>query len=187
MWWRISLYLSSRFTPRGRSIREELRAEDAQYDANLTAAVDLALDEARSVTPPGRRPRVDVEDVEDVLGRPTFEGLTPGPGSIAHELRDRARTLDGDQAFDTDAFDAVHNPFRAILRPPVPPPDTAPDGLVEVILTGPAETVHRLAEAVVEAAGPSTPSAVSYRPARDGAAVRARFRITPPEADQDDE
>jgi hypothetical protein len=179
---RLTLYLFTRLHPRGRKIREEMRAEDERYDAALAAAVAVAVDEARSATPPGRRPRVDVDDVLDVLARPTFEGGTSSPSVVAAELRRRVGELDDDQALDTDAFDPVHNPFRPLLAGPAP----SPDGLVEVSLTGPDATVHRLVEALVEAAEPSTATPVSYRPARDGAAVRARFRIVPPEADQVD-
>lgn len=175
---RLGWYLFTRLHPRGRKLREEMRAEDEQHDANLAAAVALAVDEARSATPPGRRPRVDVDDVLDVLARPTFEGFTPGPAVVAAELRRLVGELDDDQALYTDAFDTVHNPLRPLLAAG---PAPSSDGLVEVSLTGPDETVHRLVEALVEAAEPSTATPVSYRPARDGAAVRARFRIVPAE------
>ncbi|NUV64305.1 hypothetical protein [Streptomyces sp. CAI-85] len=173
---RLSLYLYTRLHPRGRKIREELRAEDEHYDAQLAAALDLAVAEARSATPPGRRPRVDVDDVLDVLARPTFDDIGPSPSVVAGRLRALVGEL-GENAVDTDAYDAVHNAFRPLLTGPAP----LPDGLVEVILTGPEETVQRLTEALVEAAEPSTATPVSYRPAREGTAVRARFRIVPPE------
>lgn len=177
---RLRLFLTTRLTRQGRQVHREVREADERWAEQLAAAVALAVDEARSATPPGRRPRVDVDDVLDVLARPTFDDVVPSPAVVAGELRDLVERLDDDQALDTDAFDPVHNPFRPLLRGRAP----APDDTIEVRLTGPEETVQQLVEDLVEMTGPATATPVSYRPARDGAAVRARFRIIPAEADE---
>ena len=166
---------------------QEYRAQTedliTRWDADMSAAVDLAIEEARRAAVPGIRPRVDVEDVLDTLARPMFSDQDWGPQHVAGQMREHLRGLGDAVDFDTDAYGAEYNPMRPppSLTGGVPPSDPMAAGVVEVRLIGPEAAVQQLTEAFVAAAGESRATSVSYRPARDGAAVRARFMVNPPE------
>lgn len=166
---------------RRREWEAEGKTRDERHEALMESAVVLAVEEARSEALPGMRPRVDIEDVVAVLDRPGFEELGPSRTYAESALSKHIRAYED---VDSDVHSEGTGALSTLLRitNKVAPENAPTFGPVEIQVTGPAGTVEQIVERLVEAVAPLQSTPVTRTPAHYGAAMRARFRVVPPES-----